>query len=240
MTAFGVVRLVANVALLVFSLIVLGLSANLLSKKGQWISAVPGWFGFTLFVSIISLLVGGVVLVVNRLRNGAVTGMVAVELLWTGILGLFWLSAAGAQSTSLLISSLSSCSFSNYDYGLGDLGLSDSDLDSLGLGSYKNAMKGAESICHQFKAVQAFSWLNWLLLWGWMVSLLILSIVAYTRGNRSVFTAPAGDTDFFARDDTNKPAVYAQTQYPQTTYPPAQQFSPAYGQTPAAQPVAQV
>ncbi|KAH7105601.1 hypothetical protein BKA62DRAFT_690272 [Auriculariales sp. MPI-PUGE-AT-0066] len=212
MKFFELFRLVAHVLFLVFSLIVLGLSANLVSNTDKWFYHTPSWLGFTLFVAIFSLLVGVPLLVIDRIRNGAITGMVAVELAWTGILGVFWLAAAGSQAGSAIINEL--------------------DCSDLGFGGE------IESQCHQFKAMEAFSWLNWLLLWGWTLALLVFSIIALTRGNKSVFTSPAGQTDYFAR--SSQPMV-PPVQYQPTgaSYPPMQQqFSPQYAQQPMGHPVA--
>lgn len=80
-----------------------------------------------------------------------------------------------------------------------------------------------QSICHQFQAMEAFSWLNWLILWGWTFVLLVFSVIALSRGNRSVWTAPAGQTDFFARGNgTQVPPV--KHEYDGSTYPPQPQY----------------
>ena len=81
-----------------------------------------------------------------------------------------------------------------------------------------------------------------------MLILLVLAIVSLTRGNKRVFFAPAGQTDFFARDNEPKvpPVQYQNTG--STVYPPTQpsfapQFAPQFaahqpGMT--GQPAAQV
>jgi len=206
--------------LLGFSIIVLGITANLVSqfKNGH----VPAWLGFTLFVAIFSLLIGVPILVIDKLRRGAITSFVVVELAWTAFLGLLWLAAAADQSSNLIL--VGDCS------------------------AYGGFDSAEESLCHQLQAMQAFSWLNWLLLWGWTFILLIFSIIAMTRGN-PVWTSPAGETDFFARNDSKIPPA---VQYQNTggAYPPTQQqqqFAPQFtGQTQygtphqTTQPIAQV
>ncbi|EJD53646.1 hypothetical protein AURDEDRAFT_52382 [Auricularia subglabra TFB-10046 SS5] len=144
-----------------------------------------------------SLLIGYCSAAIDQLRNGAITSIVVVELAWTAILGIFWLAAAAAQASNVFIP--------------GDCSIVGGE---------------GESICRQFQAMQAFSWLNWIILWGWTFLLVVVAAIALSRGNRGVWTAPAGQTDFFARGEGSSiPPVQQQstgaTYNP--TYPPQQQ-----------------
>lgn len=210
MHAIAAVRLVALAVVILFSVIVLGVSANLVSKVSDISGAsTPSWLGYTLFVSIITLLVAIPVTVIDQLRNGAITSIVVVELAWTAILGIFWLAAAAAQASNVFIPG--DCSV------LGGEG---------------------ESICRQFQAMQAFSWLNWILLWGWTFLLVVVAAIALSRGNRGVWTGPAGQTDFFARGEGSSiPPVQQQSTGAtyNATYPPQQQQQAAFPQ-PGVQP----
>ncbi|KZW04180.1 hypothetical protein EXIGLDRAFT_716179 [Exidia glandulosa HHB12029] len=189
-------------ALILFSIIVLGTSASLVSKFGDGFP-VPSWLAFTLFVSIFSLLIVVPVLIIDQLRNGAITSIVVVELAWTAVLGIFWLAAGASQASSIVVIG-----------GCGDVG------------------GEAESICRQFQTMEAFSWLSWLLCWGWTFALVVFSVIALSRGNRTVWQAPAGQTDFFARSNEIPPVKHDATG---TTvgnqYPP----QPQYAQQPVQQ-----
>ncbi|KAH7096928.1 hypothetical protein BKA62DRAFT_718101 [Auriculariales sp. MPI-PUGE-AT-0066] len=229
MSGFNVFRLVANVAFILFSFIVLGLSASIVAKKEMWFGAVPSWLGFTL-LSRFSRFSLGLFFAINRTSKNAITNIAAVELVWTGLLGIFWLSAAGAQTSYLYFLNMADCSafssFSIYGSGFSSGGLSGGfDVrrrstkssygisGSTGFGDIENGLNTMESVCHQFKALQAFSWLSWLVVWGWMLVLLIRSIVAYNRGNKKAFTSQIGE-----------PADRPTTSYPQypNSYPPQQ------------------
>lgn len=82
-----------------------------------------------------------------------------------------------------------------------------------------------ESNCRQYQAVQAFSWLNWLISFGWFTTLLIVSIIAASKGHASVWKMPVTEHPLFTKGG-NSP--YGQ----HVTYPTA----PAPTGTPYGQP----
>jgi len=170
MPVLHLLRLIAFGVVIFFSIITFGISANLTHIFSGLFSFAP----YTLAVSIITLIVVIPMLVIDFIRQGAVTSWVIVELIWVFILGILWLAAGGN------------------DAGLGIIGCIGADGP-------------AESACQQVQAIEAFSFLNWLILHFYFVGLLILSIVAMTRSN-NVFMRPVTEADFFARNGQIPPA----------------------------------
>jgi len=202
---FGLLRLVAFGVLLVFTLIVFGISANLIhvATSGPFGGPAPAFAVYSLVVCIFTFLSVIPIFAIELMRKGAMTAFVAVELAWTAVLGLLWL-AAGANDAAQVLGFVFSC---------------DDGLDP-----------AASSLCHQFQAIEAFSFLNWLILWGWTGLLLVCAIIAMTRGNKGVWMQPAGQTDFFARNQVppvgHQPMMQPQyTGQPQGQYPPQPQYA---------------
>lgn len=58
-------------------------------------------------------------------------------------------------------------------------------------------------MCRSFQAIEAFAWLNWLILMGYAIALLVLAILAHNRGNQGIWRSSVRDTDFFGHTGTN-------------------------------------
>jgi hypothetical protein len=172
-------------------------SIILLGVSASLVNASGGFFpgaNFALATSILTLISLGPILVIDFLRAGAVTSFIFVELIWAGFLGILWLAVAS-------------------DWG-SFFGAINCDAFFVGVDS---------SICHQEQTVEAFAWINWLICWGWMGVVLVLSIISHSRGNNRVWFSPVGEGNFMGKGSgpaTQYPQTY-QTQ-PQAGYPPQQ------------------
>ncbi|CAG7848486.1 SubName: Full=Uncharacterized protein {ECO:0000313/EMBL:CCA66612.1} [Serendipita indica DSM 11827] len=165
MHLFAMLRLILLGTTLLFSLITLGLAANLVDKLGdQW--SFPG---FAVAVSVLTILAVVPMIVIDLLRRGALMSWVVVELPIMGILWVLWLSSA-ALSTSVGLF-LGDCSSFSFDSAL-------------------------ESLCRQYSALQAFSWLNWLLVKTYVIVTLALAILALMKGHKRVWFSPVSDLSF--------------------------------------------
>jgi len=159
--AFGIVT--------TFSVIVLGLSSHLTHLTNLYLD---GYFVFaalaiaTAVMSVISLLT---MMVVDYMRKGAVTSMIAVELSWLGFLWILWL-ATGASAA-------------------------DTPFASTGCDYFGSRYSELTTACHEYSAIQAFAFLNWIILMGYTTALLVLSIMAAQKGH-SVWVSSVRETNF--------------------------------------------
>lgn len=98
----GLIRLPVFAALLVFALIVLGLDGHLVAKlhhtydEGFFKVTInaPAWAKLGVATSVLTLVSLLPMLIIDFLRKGAPTSLVAVELVWLGFLWILWLATA--------------------------------------------------------------------------------------------------------------------------------------------------
>ncbi|KAG9050299.1 hypothetical protein FS837_006409 [Tulasnella sp. UAMH 9824] len=206
MTVLNIIRLVLFITTLVFSLIVLGILANfthITSSVGFYYNS----FALGIATACLSLLFIGASLIIDRMRRGAITSLVMIELSWVGLLWVLWLATA-ASITDLGI--FTTCGYYNSE---------------------------VESTCHQYQAAQAFSFLNWLMLFGWWVTLLSFSIRAASNGVSGVWRTPVTEHPGWGKNATSpygQPATPTYPTVPANNYgaPAPGQPQPGYGQTP--------
>ncbi|KAF8760224.1 hypothetical protein RHS01_01971 [Rhizoctonia solani] len=205
MPLFDTVRLASYGTVLVFSLIMLGISGSVFGSSP----------GIDVILALILLAASSITwvfmfpaLLVSIFRRGSFLSWVAIELGICGFLWVLWLASA-AYTTSLSAGIALNC-----------------DLAS---------DTGAESSCRQYQAVQAFSWLNWVILFAYIVLVIALAIKATNKGQsvwtmeiRDLSTAASGPTADEAtnaasnnEDKTAQPDHYQQ---PQQNYQSAQQY----------------
>jgi hypothetical protein len=197
------------------------------------ITSAYGYYfhSFALGIAVSLMTIGAVItsLVLGKTRKGALPALVWVELAWVGFLWVMWIATASSV-TSLGI-------FVNCGYVRG----------------------AAESNCRQYQAVQAFAWLNWLMIFGWFVTLLALSCIAHSRGNTGIWYTDTTEAQFtgagagggteknnmapqFTGNTMTNPSPYGtpQPQYgqqqqqwgaqpPQQGFPPQQAYPPPQG-----------
>jgi hypothetical protein len=225
MAILPLIRLVVFTATLVFAVIVLALSAHLTSLTAP---VVFDFEGLGIAVGVLSLITMPVMIGVDFARRGAFTSMVLVELIWTFILWVLWIATAALAAEESQIS-------------FGDFSASC---------NFENTIVAGE--CHELAAIEAFSFLAWLLLMGYNITLLVFAIMGASRGNRT-WTSSVGDGLLTPKGGEGVAPVSAlstgtgystaptTTQYssPQTMQYPPQQQQPYYGQPaqPSPQPM---
>jgi hypothetical protein len=221
MAVFNLIRLVVFGVVIAFALIILGISANFVAQTSHYrvytASSVPG-FGVATAVLTFAILIPAIV--IDMLRKGAVTSLIATELGFVGFLWVIWL-ACGANATAAL-----------FGFSLGDCSL------------YRDSTSA--SFCSQYQAFQAFSWLNWLILFFYWIALLVMALVAHSRGNKRAFLVPTAElpsnipsagepkippTQNYPGGSITPGTYPPQGQYPQQSYTPSQY--PQQGYSPA-------
>jgi len=211
-------RLVTFSTTILFSVIVMSLSADLIS-----LTTPIFYYKFSalaLATSLLTMFSVGVMLVVDLLRQGSVFSYIVVEIGWLSILWVLWLSSGSyaAWTDGQLINAFpgeSSCTFGFF---------SDSR---------------AVQICQEIKAIMAFSFLTWILLMSYTVLLLLLAIRAQEQGNSAWTSGVRDGVLFYSIRKTT--GGTAQVQAAQATYslPPLQQPLPEQSppqQSPPQQP----
>jgi len=182
-------------ALIVFSIIVLAIDGNLISKLSYSYSnygfsyavAAPSWtklgvaVGVLTFVSLIPLLV------IDNLRKGAPTSFVCVELGWLGFLWIMWLATAASTAS----------------------------------GVYCGGVSGIP-VCDEAQAAEAFAFLGWLVLMGYWIILLAYTIIAMNNGQSGIWTTSVSEADFSAHEKRTGGQVYDGGPAQQAYYPTQQ------------------
>jgi len=143
---------------ILFSIVELGLCAKdiLVTKGGVFIDnglevlmLSPFFFPFAAFglaVAVITLLFMVPILIIDATRKASITSVIAFELIWTGIFWVLWLAVAGNATAARVFNS---CTFED---------------------------ERVNTICHQFPALQGLAFFNWLLLFSWFVTLVVVAI----------------------------------------------------------------
>ncbi|CUA70283.1 hypothetical protein RSOLAG22IIIB_00638 [Rhizoctonia solani] len=202
MALFDTLRLASFATVLAFSLIVLGIS-------GYWVSQLQGVAtsfatssSFSLAVSVITWAFMFPILLVSALRRGSFLSWVAIELGICGFLWVLWLASA-SYTTSMSAGITLNC----------DLALTTE----------------AESVCRQYQAIQAFSWLNWLILFAYIVIAVIFAVKAMNKG-QSVWTMEITDLAAAASGSATDGSTIAASNYTGKAPEPNHYQQPQYNQ----------
>jgi len=216
MAFLPILRLAVFIATLVCAVIVLGLSAHLTALTEEFLGGYYVFAAMAIAVAVLTIITLPVMIGVDFARRGAFTSMVLVELIWIFILWVLWISAAAlaSQEDEFVFGDGNSCDFADSNIATG---------------------------CHEFAAIEAFSFLAWILLMGYNITLLVYAIIGHTRGNRTWFST-VGDGLLTRRDDAPasgyQPNPMSDKQTPVSTggaysttapstmqYPPQQQYA---------------
>jgi len=172
------IRIPVFVALLVLSLIVLGLDGHLVSALSFSIPSesvfgivtpgvsipAPSWTKLGVATAVLTIVSIGPMLVIDFLRKGAPTSWIVVELSWIGFLVILWLATASDTAANTAL-----CS-SVYVTG--------------------------NSLCSEIQAAEAFAFLAWLTSLAYFVILLVFSILAHSAGNSRIWFSSVRDGEW--------------------------------------------
>ncbi|CAE6533778.1 unnamed protein product [Rhizoctonia solani] len=225
MALFDTLRLASFATVLAFSLIVLGIS-------GYWVSQLQGVAtsfatssSFSLAVSVITWAFMFPILLVSALRRGSFLSWVAIELGICGFLWVLWLASA-SYTTSMSAGVTLNC----------DLALTTEaesvcrQYQAIQAFSWLNwLIPEAESVCRQYQAIQAFSWLNWLILFAYIVIAVIFAVKAMNKG-QSVWTMEITDLAAAASGSATDGSTIAASNYTGKAPEPNHYQQPQYNQ----------
>ncbi|KAJ7477134.1 hypothetical protein B0H11DRAFT_2029855 [Mycena galericulata] len=199
MALIPLIRIVALSVVLGFSVVVLGLAAALTSTTEKYLAGYFEFAALAIATASLTIITLPIMIVLERTRPGTVfTSMIVVELSWLSILWILWLATAadGAQAGQ--------------------------DTFISGCGYVDTIIDGA---CRETAAIQAFSFLNWLILMVYTILILVLAIIASTRKHTGVWKSSVAEAPFFTPGAA--PAI------PPVTSQPASAPAGSYG-SPAA------
>jgi len=145
MAIYHTLRLALFGVVLLLSVIILGLSANIDAVTGVDVT----FASLALAISLITMLTIIPIAIIERVRQGAFTSLLFIELIWIGVLWVLWLATAAEAATIVPDPSLCSSPF----------------LSPAG-----------KTICSSAIAITAFSFINWIALLGWFIALLVFGI----------------------------------------------------------------
>ncbi|KAJ6516289.1 hypothetical protein C8R45DRAFT_239212 [Mycena sanguinolenta] len=171
MALLPLIRLVALSVVLAFSVIVLGLSAALTSTTETYLDGYFEFAALAIATSALTLLTLPVMIALEILQSGAAfTSMIIVELPWLSILWVLWLATGsdGAQAAQNVF--VADCS------------------------DYIPKIKAA---CQETSGIQAFAFLNWLILMAYTIFIFVLTIIAQTRKHTGVWRSSVAEAPFF-------------------------------------------
>ncbi|KAJ3734488.1 hypothetical protein DFJ43DRAFT_128509 [Lentinula guzmanii] len=202
MAFLPILRLVVLITCSVFAVIVLGLSAHLTSLSEE---SLGGYFVFAamaIAAAALTMITLPAMVAIDFVRRGAFTSMVLVELIWVFVLWVLWIAAAGlaAQEQQFVFGEGNSCNYVNTDLA---------------------------TACHEFSAIEAFSFLTWIVLMGYNITLLVYALIGANRGNKT-WTSSVGDGLLMSRGEPvpvtpmSTGGDYSHTA-PSMQYPPQQQ-----------------
>ncbi|KAI0285092.1 hypothetical protein BGY98DRAFT_947091 [Russula aff. rugulosa BPL654] len=201
-------RMVVFSTTLLFSLIVMSICANLISitpvgyYKFSGLALATSLFSYTL----------AIMLVVDLLRQGSVFSYIIVEISWLSFLWIFWLSTGSYAAWT-------DGQLTNAFPGEGNC--------YFGFFSASPVVQA----CHDIKAIAALSFLTWILLMSYSVTLLFLAIRAQDRGNSAWTTGVRDGVLFYSLPSRSSTKGAAQV----LAAPPTISFSPPAPQQPMQQ-----
>ncbi|KAJ3571670.1 hypothetical protein NP233_g3598 [Leucocoprinus birnbaumii] len=184
------VRLVIFGIVSLFALIVMAMSAHILSLTHGVQGGSANFGGLGVAVGVLTLITLPPMIVIGRIRSGAMPTFIVVELGWIGFLWVLWLASAG--TTASINGTGGNCASSNHL---------------------------ASTVCGEVNAIEAFGFLNWLMLMAYWLVLLVFSIRGLQSGNSNIWTTSVDEahgSSNFAHDKSN---VLHQPNYA-SQYPP--------------------
>jgi len=201
-------RLVTFSTTLVFSLIVMSLSADFVSVVTVQ-NTYSRFSGFALATSLLTLLTVGPMFFVDWYRRGSFFSYIIVEVSWLSILWVFWLTSGSYSAwTNHEVYPVGSCDFGPFD-----------DTDS--------------RLCSEIRAIMAFSFLLWILLMFYTVLLLVLALRAQNQGHNVWTTGVRDGTLFYPRPNEKFVGGTPQVVPPQPVVYQSQPYYPPQAQQPA-------
>jgi len=138
-----------------FAVIALSLAAHLTSLTEEFFHVYFKFAALTIATAGLHILSLPVLLIIGRTRNGAFTSMVVVELSWLFVIWVMWIATGADAANANSLTFNGNC--------------------NLYRGNYATA-------CNEIQAIEAIGFINWLILLGYSVVVLVFAIKAASDG----------------------------------------------------------
>ncbi|KAF5320739.1 hypothetical protein D9619_001202 [Psilocybe cf. subviscida] len=161
-----------------FAFISLAMAAAVTQFTSKYYDGFYSFAALAIVTSVLTLATLPVLWFLSSFRKSAITSIVAVELGWTSFLWILWLSTGASTADAPWLGSCRS-----FYYNVGE--------------------RMWERMCSETQALTAFSFLTWITLLVYSVTLLVLVIRQHSRGNLNVWTNYIAETDFAAPPTAN-------------------------------------
>jgi len=178
----SIVRKAVFAVVLLFSIIALGLSAHLTQLTNRYFNLYFDFAALAIATAVLSMISLVVMEAVDTMRKGAVTSMILVELGWLSFMWILWL-ATGADAADATNGMKNTCNIKIR--GASDL----------------------KTLCHEYSGIQAFAFLNWIILLGYTSTVLAFCIIALSRGHKNVWFSSVKDLDLSAPSSSGEKVV---------------------------------
>jgi len=174
MTFISIFRLVIFSLSLLLSLAILGLTAHLLNISTEQVHFVvfPDFEAVSVVATSLSIISLALFVTVGAIRRGAFFNMIVVEFTTIVVLWVLWIVVAARTA--------------DWWVALG-CNAPDDELSSLGV-----------TFCHETVAIEGLSFLIWIILLIFLLTLIVYIIIGKSRGN-TVWTVSVAEATFFSR-----------------------------------------
>ncbi|KAF8212621.1 hypothetical protein K438DRAFT_2009973 [Mycena galopus ATCC 62051] len=191
---FALIRLVVLSTVVVFSLVALGMAAAFTSSWNNFISAIGldedisiPFASLGIASAVLTIVTVPAMIALEILRPGGPTSMIVVEIAWLAFLSILWLSTGAETAESNPVGSFGfSCGDSKAER---QIALGGDDVDN----DFNNLVN---SICTELPALEAFAFVTWIILMGYVGMLLVMSIMAANRKHTNVWTSSVAQAPF--------------------------------------------
>ncbi|KAJ7024663.1 hypothetical protein C8F04DRAFT_1131010 [Mycena alexandri] len=168
------IRVVVLSTSILLALIDMALAAAVTSTSTQSFGVYFPYAALAIAAAILTFLTLPAMIALEISRPGGPTSMIIVEISWLFFLSLLWL-ATGADAA---------------------------DFNSVGFwfACGRPELQGSVDIgaCHEISAIEAFAFLNWIILLAYIGTLLVMSLAAASRKHTGVWTSSVANAPFGA------------------------------------------
>ncbi|KAF7350561.1 hypothetical protein MSAN_01615800 [Mycena sanguinolenta] len=176
----ALIRLVVLSTVVVFALIALGVAAAFTSTTTSLVDETFPFAALGIATAVFTIVTVPPMIALEMLRPGGPTSMIIVEILWLAILSIMWL-ATGADTASNTVG----CNTAQ-----------DKEATAIEHEFGVPTSETPDGICSELSALEAFAFLNWIILMGYIGMLLVMSLMAASRKHTNVWTSSVANAPF--------------------------------------------